>query len=288
MNVQPFSFREFSEVIEARATAARVFTAVGKKHEEVPPPPPPPTFSEEELKAAEREAYKKGFLEGTQEGKKQAESEQARVNEALAQTVSAFAESLAPLFASHRALALSLKGDLPKVAMAIARKVAGAALEQNAQAVIEDVALRACEAMAGEPKLTITVQEKLGDTLERKLQEIAGQLPVVTDIAVVRDATMQPADCRIEWNKGGMERSTAALWQQLEKIIADMTLTATRETAQQMQALQEKLSVTDEAVAQSAAKAVAQTAQTAPPPQNTATTTTSDQTSNETSSSEKE
>lgn len=254
MNVQRFSFREFSEVAEARAIAAKPFLPTGRREEE-PPPPPPPSFSEEQLKAAEREAYKKGFLEGTEEGKKQAENEQARVDAALSGTVEKFVASIAPVFVSHRELHKAVKEQLPGTALAIARKVAGSALDQNAQAVIEEIAVRCCEAMCNEPKLSITVQDKLGETLEKKLQALAAKLPNATDIIVLRDAAMPAADCRIEWSKGGMERKTSELWQQMEKIIGDASITATRETTEKMAGLQTDMGVTDAAIAEHAATA---------------------------------
>jgi flagellar biosynthesis/type III secretory pathway protein FliH len=244
MNVQRFSFQEFSEVASAKAAVAKTFLPTGRHREEAPPPPPAPTFNEEQLKAAEREAYKKGFLEGTEEGKRQAENEQARVDAALTQTAEKFAASLAPVFTSHRQLNILLKEQLPVIALAIARKVAAAALEQNAQAVVEEIAMRCCEAMSGEPKLSITVQDKLGDTLEKKLQAMAAKLPSATDIIVVRDAAMPAADCRIEWSKGGMERKTDQLWQQMEKIIADLATTARRDATSQMDTLMQESGVT--------------------------------------------
>ena len=42
-------------------------------------------------------------------------------------------------------------------------------------------------------------------------------MPAATDIVVQRDPNMPLADCRIEWNHGGMERNTEQLWQQVEK-----------------------------------------------------------------------
>ena len=157
--------------------SAKPFLPTGRSREEVPPPPLLPTFSEEQLKAAERDGYKKGFLEGTEEGRKQAESEQAAVDRKLAETVEKFAK---PCRAALRRLpqdGAAASQDVPKVALAIARKVAGNALDENAYAVIEDMALRCCETMIGEPKITITVHESMGDTLQRKLEQVAQKLP---------------------------------------------------------------------------------------------------------------
>jgi hypothetical protein len=59
---------------------------------------------------------------------------------------------------------------------------------------------------------------------------------------------MPAADCRIEWSKGGMERKTSELWQQMEKIVGDLAATAKRDATQQMAGLQETVGVTDNAL----------------------------------------
>lgn len=236
--VQRFDFQEFIDIVPS-VKGPKVFHASKRQKEELPPPPPPPpTFSEEELKAAERDGYKKGFLEGTQEGRTQAENEQAAVERALAQTVEKFVQSIAPLFTDYRQMVMNLREQAPQVALAIARKVASGALEQNAAAVVQEVTLQCLDAMANEPKITITVHESLGDTLERKLQEIAARLPAATEIVIQRDPAMAQPDCRIEWGRGALARDTAQLWQQVEKAIGNMSAIATRDGTKQLEQLQ--------------------------------------------------
>ena len=55
---------------------------------------------------------------------------------------------------------------MPNIALAVARKVAGVALQENAEAIISELAMRCCETMVSEPELTIVANEKMGDTLE--------------------------------------------------------------------------------------------------------------------------
>ncbi len=74
MQIEPFSFREFSGESVAGARSSREFLPHGRKKEEAAPlPPPPPIFSEAELRSAERDGYQKGFLDGVTEGKTQAQ-----------------------------------------------------------------------------------------------------------------------------------------------------------------------------------------------------------------------
>jgi flagellar assembly protein FliH len=125
------------------------------------------------------------------------------------------------------------------MALAIARKVAGQALDQNAQAAIDEIVLRCSETMMKEPKITITVHESMGDTLAKKLEELAARLQSAANIVTLRDPAMPAADCRIEWNQGGIERQTAQIWQQVEKMIEDIKVTAIRNTQEQLETLRE-------------------------------------------------
>jgi hypothetical protein len=85
MRIEPLDFKSFDgSVAIVREPAVKTFLPGGKRRREGPPPPPP-TFNEEQLKAAERESYKKGFLEGTQEGRKLQDSEQAANDRKLLQ-----------------------------------------------------------------------------------------------------------------------------------------------------------------------------------------------------------
>src|ERR1700677_2923642 len=120
MRVQPFNFKELSDgAPPGTGPAAKAFLKVGRSREVVPPPPLPPVFSEEDMKTAEREGYKKGFLDGVQEGRKQAASEQAGIDRGLTQTVERFAQAVSPLLAYYRRMSLELQQESPKVALAI-------------------------------------------------------------------------------------------------------------------------------------------------------------------------
>jgi flagellar assembly protein FliH len=240
MKLERLDFRELAtgEKIANAAVIGKVFMPSRAKKEEPPPPPPVPTFSEDQMLEAEREGYKKGFIAGELEGQKKAESEQAEVNVKLVAMVDQFAQSVAPIFENYRQMVMQLQADLPKVAFAIAQKVAGVALQENAVAIISDLAMRSVESLISEPELTIVAHEGFADTLENKLQELAKKLPAATQIIIVRDPDMPLSDCRIEWNNGSLARVTSQLWENVEKAISNMQIIVGRETTEKMQSLE--------------------------------------------------
>lgn len=249
MKVVPFSFRDLSEGEIARTIVGKEFIPSGRTENPQQPEevaPVAPTFSEEDLKNAEREAYKKGFLEGKKEGNIEAQNEQAAIDKQLLEKVDGFAGNIYPLFQSYQSMALLLRQEMPKVAMAVARKVAGEALDANAKAVIEALSLSCLQHMIKEPKFCITVHTSLSATLEKKMGELAASKPDLPAIQVLGNEQLNVADCKIEWAGGAMERNMDVLWQQVEGIISQMSDVAIKEAnlelAQLAQALPEPVS----------------------------------------------
>lgn len=231
MSISPLSFREFGlENVEfVSRPKAKPFLPHGARIKEEatpPPPPPPPTYSEDELKAAERDSYQKGFLEGINEGKNQAQNEQADIDKGLTLLVESFSAHYRPMFALYREMLKHQAGLLPQMALQIAKKVAGDALSKNAYAQVEEICLRAMNAVSHEPQLIVTVHESFKATLEAKIRNQGGNIQNIDEIIVVGDASIAPENCRIEWKNGAMVRDTQALWQQVEQLVGSMVASA--------------------------------------------------------------
>lgn len=195
---------------------------VPEENKEPDAPPPPPTFSEAEIKAAEQDGFRRGFLEGTKEGQMQAQSEQATVNEQLTGTVAQLASELHVLLADYTQVIAEQKAEMPKLALAVARKVAAKALSENAAALVEATVMECVERILGEPQIVVTVAAPLAASLEHRLiAHFAGNQDP-GEITIQGSPDMGLSDCRIEWAGGRAERNSAALWQDIEAIIDDM------------------------------------------------------------------
>ncbi len=241
MRVEPFNLKEFGTGAvnvkpQVPAAAAAMKPLLSSKRKDGLPPPPP-TYNEEQLKAAERESYKKGFNDGVKEGRVQQQNEQGALERNLYASIEHFAMSLAPVLTHYREIVMQLKQEMPRVAMAIARKAAGNALADNAQALIDDIALRCAEIMIGEPKLLVVVHTSVADLLKQKLAALTEKLQTTTDIVVIGDATIPEADCRIEWKQGSFARDNLQLWHSIEQAVAGMVAASRHDGAAQSSAV---------------------------------------------------
>src|SRR5262245_54097413 len=220
--LKSFESAVVGEGVERHRFVLPTFGADEKKPEAAPPPPPAPTFSESQLKAGEQEGYRRGFLEGTKEGKQQAESEQAGVDRDLTEAVKQVAEQIQQLLTEYNGFARERQAEVPALALAIARKVAGQALDINPLPLIESLAIQCLERLLGEPQILVTVNDRLAPAMENRLiTHFAGNSDP-GEISIMGDAAMQPTDLRVEWAFGKAERNTEEVWRQVEQLIGQM------------------------------------------------------------------
>lgn len=240
MFIEPLTFKEFdaaSVPAALREKRENPFAKAKAKNDEPPTPPPPPTFSEEQLETAKREAYQKGFLDGVQDGINQAQNEQADLERKLMENIEAFAISIDPIFTSYKSHILKLRQDMPTLAIAIAKKVAGAAMNADYQEVIEKATQQCAEAMISEPSVTISINESLAAALSQKLEKLHGKVPSSAHIEVIASPLIPAGDYRIEWKNGSIERIQENIWQQMDKAIANMLAAIANEPQEQLENL---------------------------------------------------
>lgn len=234
MLISPFTFREFdASGFPSKEIRKKPFTSK-KIEEELEVLPPPPTFTEDELRAAERDAYQRGFLDGTKDGHAQAQSEHSDVERILMEGLENFVQNISPIFAQYRKHCTQLKQDMPVLALSIAKKVAGDALSNDSQAVVETASRQCAEAIISEPQITITINSRLADCLAGKLKNLGQHASSVSQITVTPSSDIPISDYRIEWKNGSIERNVEKIWQQMDKVIGNMLATIDNEKEEQL------------------------------------------------------
>ncbi len=116
--------------------------------------------------AAEAEAYARGL----QEGRAQAE---AQVQARLADALNRVAASAAGMIAAADDRDAALEAQALDFAVALGRKIAGAALDSHPVAAITEAAGRALQHLRGVPHLAIRVHDALVDETERQVARLA-------------------------------------------------------------------------------------------------------------------
>jgi flagellar assembly protein FliH len=245
MRIEPLDFKDFDSGIAIIRPKSQPFLPGGRRRSEAPPPPPS-IFNETQLKTAEAASYKKGFLDGIEEGKKQQDNEQATNDRLLMDGLECLLNNLTPIFADYRNTIVRAQQDLPKAALAIAKKVAEGALAENSAAAVEATALRCVEIMLGEPKLQITVHESLIEQVKKKVADVATRTELAKDVVVIGQNNLATTDCRMEWKDGALVRNVAKIWEDIARAIEGMSSSAKHEAQTTMDKLQTQLPAADE------------------------------------------
>lgn len=106
-----------------------------------------------------------------------------------------------------------------KIALSIARKLAGAALSACPEAEIEQALRTAITQAVGEPRLILRTSRDVAGILTPRMEDLAKNEGFLAGISVIADPAIAPGDCRIEWQDGGLERNQSAIEHAIDELI---------------------------------------------------------------------
>jgi len=113
-----------------------------------------------------------------------------------------------------------MRTEAASLALAAARKLAGAALDHAPEAEIAEALNVALHQAIGEPRVVVKTPPVLAKAIESRAAEIAAEQGFEGRIQIAGDNTLSGADCRIEWRGGGVERSHSMIENALTDLIA--------------------------------------------------------------------
>jgi flagellar assembly protein FliH len=160
--------------------------------------------AEAERAAGEAAAYARGLQDGRAEA---AFQEQARLADALTRVGLAAAGLLNQSDArdgEREAQALAF-------AEALARRIAGEALDARPLAAVEEAARSALRHLRGVPHLVLRVSEGLVDEAEALMRRLSREHGFEGRLVVLGEPDMAPGDARLEWADGGVVRERARI-----------------------------------------------------------------------------
>ena len=145
---------------------------------------------------------------------------QARAIETLERTIAALTISVrAALETSHAEIEI-VRDDAAKLALAMAKRIAPAALAALPAGDVEIALRQAMHQAIAEPRITLRAAPAVTEVLEPRLNDIAHEEGYDGRVMIAADPSMTGADCRIEWRGGGAERSEQTIEDALAALIA--------------------------------------------------------------------
>jgi flagellar assembly protein FliH len=139
---------------------------------------------------------------------------------ALDRSIAALTISLRAALDTRRAELEELRDDAARLALAMAKKIAPAALAAQPTGDVEAALRQAMHQAFAEPRITLRAAPAVIQTLEPRLAGIAHEEGYEGRVQIAADPAMTGADCRIEWRGGGAERSESVIESALAALIA--------------------------------------------------------------------
>ena len=192
--------------------------AAGKDNEvdaaaEAAPEVVAPTFTEADVKAAHDQAFAAGREDGLRAA---GDTIEQRCSGAL----TVIAEQLGVLFQTQATAAEQAAKDAAAVAVAMTRKLVPALAERGAVEEVERLVAEAMELVREEPRVVIRVHASLRDALAGRIEALTSRYGFEGQIVLNTGTDLEVSDCQIDWTSGGAARDMAALWRELDDIVA--------------------------------------------------------------------
>jgi flagellar assembly protein FliH len=167
------------------------------------------TLTTEELESLQATAREQGESHAT-----------VRATQSLEKTVAALTIAIrAALDASHAEIE-TVRAEAAHLALAMARKIAPAALAALPAGDVENALRQAMHQAIAEPRITLRAAPAVIAVLEPRLTDIAHEEGYDGRVLFAADPAMTGADCRIEWRGGGAERCEQTIEEALTALIA--------------------------------------------------------------------
>ena len=199
-------------------------------HEEAPVAPPPPVFGEADLEHARAAGKKMGYAEGFESGLAQANTEAHHAARDMAHHLARIEEHVATLITNYQSLINEQSGELSQLIVMVARKVAGDALKEHGASAVTELVGRCLPVIYSKPSVTIDLEPGMLAAVEPLLRKQLAQGGFDGDVEFRSVEGMEPTDVRIDWGPGAAQRSTAAIWGEIEALLASVPLSPTLPT----------------------------------------------------------
>lgn len=153
---------------------------------------------------AEKAAHRRGYAEAQADAKVEADRR-------IAAALERIAKGIADANAALNAIETRLECEAVEVAVAVGRKLAPALIVREPFAEIAALASDCFRHLVASPHIAVRVNEGLYAVAREKLDDIVRARGFEGRLVVLAEPDIAPADCRIEWADGGINRDSARL-----------------------------------------------------------------------------
>ena len=171
-----------------------------------------PSYSQDELDAAVQEAKEQSYAEGL----KAAEAEESKKQNILLEEIK---NQLTLIFAGLDEAKNKMEASALEFALAALRKALPTLEKEQAEAEVKNFLGNNFALFAAQDSLSFAFNPETVKLVAGSLERLAEQNDFEGKIAVHKDASLGPSDCRVEWKSGGVLKKASAVLDKADELI---------------------------------------------------------------------
>lgn len=176
-------------------------------------------YTEEQVAAREGISYAKGVDDGMATGLAQGKGERLAIEQRTAEALESLKMIMVGAEDVYKTSLADAKGELVKLAGAIAVKLAGRALKERPDEAVAQLLESLIPHLIQQPAVKIFVHPDMADSLQEKIISLSSQWNLSGRVSVHPAAELEPGDCKVEWENGSALLDKAALKAKFEAIL---------------------------------------------------------------------
>ncbi len=174
------------------------------------------SYSKEELDAAVKMAEEKAY----EQGRTEAIGEEDKKRDLLLEDIS---RQLTDIFAGLDKKATEVENSALQFAIELVRKILPTLEKERAEVEVKNFMAQNFANFAGQETLSFAFNPATVTLVADSIGKLAEQNDFEGKIAVHKDDTLGPSDCRIEWKNGGVERNVSETLNKVKELLDNNT-----------------------------------------------------------------
>ncbi len=173
------------------------------------------------LEQAKKESYEEGFTKGYGEAEIRYLEQRSREDEAERAVWEQIKIQLILLAERREELAITTRDALISLSLALARKIAGDALEHHADIHISRILTETVTLLKDQMHISVFVPGKWEEIMRNRIGKIVAEAQY-QGVAMISSLTEEESSllCRVQWNQGEMVCDVEDIWNKI-KLLAD-------------------------------------------------------------------
>jgi flagellar assembly protein FliH len=168
-----------------------------------------------DVEKARQDGFTAGFAEGQQAAR-------AEANAALTHMAGLISQQAERLLSAQDERAGMVETSAAVLAVTMARRLAGAALAEKPQSLIEQAARECIVHARSAPHLAVRVNEAQIDSAEQLFGRLTRESGYAGKVIILGEPEIAVGDARFEWADGGVVIDSAALDRHIDDVIAQV------------------------------------------------------------------